>query len=111
MKTRVWYLGVALLLVVCMSAPAMAATVAQGKCISYDKEKKVIVIEEYGTDFSKDKFGNPTGNQVAFNVADALIGITPAPGDILRIAYDEEKGKDKKAIRVMNVTKQDLRKK
>jgi hypothetical protein len=89
----------------------MAASVAQGKCISYDQDKKILVIEEYGTDFSKDKFGNPTGKQMVFNCADALVGVTPMPGDIIRIAYDEEKGKDKKAIRVMNVTKQDLMKK
>jgi hypothetical protein len=112
MKTRVLYYVVALLLVLCLSAPAMAATVAQGKCISYDKDKKTIVIEEYDTDFSKDKYGNPTGKQSVYNVADALIGITPVPGDILRIAYDEiEAGKERKAIRVMNASKQDLMKK
>ncbi|HMK34870.1 MAG TPA: hypothetical protein VK463_07380 [Desulfomonilaceae bacterium] len=112
MKNRMVIYLAAILLVLCLSAPSMAATVAQGKCISYDKEKKVIVIEDYGTDFSKDKYGNPTGKQSTYNVADALIGITPAPGDILRIAYEEKDGgKERKAIRVMNASKQDLMKK
>jgi hypothetical protein len=112
MKTKGLCYIVALLLVLCLAAPTMAGTVAQGKCISYDKDKKVIVIEEYDTDFTKDKYGKPTGKQSVYNVADALIGITPVPGDVLRIAYDEpEAGKDRKAIRVMNATKQDLMKK
>ena len=113
MKTRVLCYVVALLLVLCLSAPTMAGTVAQGKCISYDKDKKVIVIEEYDAKITKEnKCGNPTGKQSAYDVEGALIGITPAPGDILRIAYDEkEGGKDRKAIRVMNASKQDLMKK
>jgi hypothetical protein len=36
--------------------------------------------------------------------------MTPAVGDILRIAY-EMKGNERMAIRVMNITKQDLMKK
>ena len=113
MKTKVLCYVVALLLVLCLSAPSMAATVAQGKCVSYDKDKKVIVIEEYDVNISKEnKYGNPTGKQSAYDVADALIGITPVPGDILRIAYDEKGGgKERKAIRVMNASKQDLMKK
>jgi hypothetical protein len=38
-----------------------------------------------------------------------MIGIPPEAGDVLRIAYDV-KGTDRVALRVMNVTKQDLRK-
>jgi hypothetical protein len=40
----------------------------------------------------------------------ALVGIPPEPGDILRIAY-EVRGTDRVALKVMNVSKQDLRKK
>ena len=112
MKTKVLCYVVALLLVLCLSAPTMAGTVAQGKCVSYDKDKNIIVIEDYDTDFSKNKYGNPTGKQSTYNVAGALIGITPAPGDILRISYDEAEGsKERKAARVMNASKQDLMKK
>jgi hypothetical protein len=89
----------------------MADTVAQGKCVSYDQDKKTIVIEDYDTNFSKEnKYGKPTGKQSTYNVANALIGATPTAGDILRIAF-EEKGADRVAVRVMNVSKQDLMKK
>jgi hypothetical protein len=111
MKSKVLFYVAAVILVLCLAAPTMAATVAQGKCVSYDKDKKIIVIEEYDTNFTKEhKFGTPTGKQSTYNVANALIGITPAPGDVLRIAF-EEKGADRVAVRVMNVSKQDLMKK
>jgi hypothetical protein len=111
MKSKVLFSVAAALLVLCLAAPTMAATVAQGKCVSYDKDKHIIVIENYDTNFSKEhKYGTPTGKQLTFNAANALIGITPAPGDILRIAF-EEKGTDRLAVRVMNVSKQDLMKK
>jgi ribosomal protein S17 len=111
MKSKVLYYVAAVLLVLCLAAPTMAATVAQGKCVSYDQDKKIIVIEDYDTNFSKEnKYGKPTGKQSSYNVANALIGATPTAGDILRIAY-EEKGADRVAVRIMNVSKQDLMKK
>jgi ribosomal protein S17 len=111
MRNKIVCYVAALLLVLCLAAPAMAATVAQGKCVSYDKDKHIVVIENYDTNFTKEhKYGSPTGKQSTYNTANALIGITPAPGDIVRIAF-EEKGADKVAIRVMNVSKQDLMKK
>jgi hypothetical protein len=111
MKSKVLYYVAAVLLVLCLAAPTMAATVAQGKCVSYDQDKKIIVIEDYDTNFSKEnKYGKPTGKQSSYNVANALIGATPTAGDILRIAF-EEKGADRVAVRVMNVSKQDLMKK
>jgi hypothetical protein len=111
MKSKVLFYMAAVLLVLCLAAPTMAATVAQGKCISYDQDKKIIVIEDYDTNFSKEnKYGKPTGKQSTYNVANALIGATPTAGDILRIAY-EEKGADRVAVRIMNVSKQDLMKK
>jgi hypothetical protein len=111
MKSKVLFYMAAVLLVLCLAAPTMADTVAQGKCISYDQDKKIIVIEDYDTNFSKEnKYGKPTGKQSTYNVANALIGATPTAGDILRIAY-EEKGADRVAVRIMNVSKQDLMKK
>lgn len=110
MKSKVLFYMAAVLLVLCLAAPTMADTVAQGKCVSYDQDKKIIVIEDYDTNFSKEnKYGKPTGKQSTYNVANALIGATPTAGDILRIAY-EEKGADRVAVRVMNVSKQDLMK-
>jgi hypothetical protein len=111
MKSKVLFYMAAVLVVLCLAAPTMADTVAQGKCVSYDQDKKIIVIEDYDTNFTKEnKYGTPTGKQSTYNVADALIGATPTAGDILRIAF-EQKGDKRQAIRIMNVSKQDLMKK
>jgi hypothetical protein len=108
---RMLMCALALTLAICIAAPAMAAeAVAQGKTVSYDKEKKVIVIEEYNTNFTKSKMGEPTGKELTFSTADATVGALPEPGNIVRIAY-EDKGGTKAAHRIMNVTKTDLRKK
>jgi hypothetical protein len=99
------------LLALCAVAPAIASDVSQGKCVSYDAEKAVLVIEEYDTKFTKEhKYGQSTGKQMTFNTKEAMVGLTPKPGDIIRLAYDG-KSADKKAIRVMNLSKQDLMKK
>lgn len=89
----------------------LAAEVSQGKCIKYDPQQKIIVMEEYDTDFTKEHpYGKPTGITNTYSIENAKIGITPAPGDILRIAY-RVKGTERQAIKVMNVTKQDLKSK
>jgi len=94
-----------------MAGAALAADVSQGKCIQYDKQQGVITIEEFDIQFSAESpYGRPTGIESVYNVSQALIGITPEPGDILRLAYNV-KGDQKVALRVMNVSKQDLRKK
>jgi hypothetical protein len=111
MKTRFFSCLTALILILCLAAPAMAAEVAQGKCINYDTGKKTVTIEEYDTNFSPEhKYGSPTGKQSVFDISHALIGILPQVGDILRIAYDV-KGSDKIGLKVMNVSKQDIMKK
>ena len=94
-----------------LAGPAAAADVSQGKCIQYDKQIGVITIEEFDTQFSAETpYGRPTGMQTVYDVSGAVIGITPEPGDILRLAYKVQ-GDRKVALRVMNVSKQDLRKK
>lgn len=111
MKNKILCCIVMMIAALCVAAPAMAADVAHGKCVSYDADKGVLVIEEYNMKFTpENKYGEPTGKQSTFNTKEALVGITPKPGDIIRLAYDG-KTPDKKAIRVMNVTKQDLMKK
>jgi opacity protein-like surface antigen len=100
-----------LVMIAVAASPAAAADVSQGKCIQYDKQQKVIIIEEYNIQFSaQNPYGQSTGIQSRYDVSKALIGITPEPGDILRLAYDVN-GQTKVALRVMNVSKQDLRKK
>ena len=102
---------ICMLALVTIAGPALAADVSQGKCIQYDQQQGLITIEEFDIHFSaQDPYGRPTGIQSVFNVSKALIGITPEPGDILRMAYNVN-GEDKVALRVMNVSKQDLRKK
>jgi hypothetical protein len=108
---RLFMYGLVPLMILGLVSAALAGEVAQGKCISYEKEKKVIVIEEYDLNFGKDHpYGRPTGVQSTYDVSTAQVGIAPQPGDILRIAFDA-KGTQKIAVKVMNVSKQDLRKK
>ncbi len=94
-----------------VESPAMAAEVSQGKCIQFDEIGKRITIESYNTRFSDAfPYGEPTGEEEVFDVSEATIGIHPEPGDILRLAW-AKKNAGKAALRVMNVSKQDLRKK
>jgi hypothetical protein len=115
MKKRILYWIAALVLVVGLTASANAAMVSHGKCVSFDPDKNVLVIEEYDLKTTaENKFGQPMGKQTTFDVSDAMskrmVGPTPRPGDIVRIAY-EEKGGQKIAIRVMNVTRTDIMRK
>lgn len=95
--------------VLLFAASALAGEVAQGKCLQY--ANGMLVIEEYDTNFTQEmKYGHPTGIESSFDVSRAKVGIAPEAGDILRIAYTVD-GSTKKAIKIMNVSKQDLRKK
>ncbi len=94
-----------------LTGQALAFSVVQGKCLENNNGQKTIKIEEYDTNFSKgDPYGKATGIEAVYDVSLAKIGISPEPGDILRIAYTME-GEKKMAAKVMNVSKQDLRKK
>lgn len=98
-------------MVLFMAVPVMAADVAHGKTVKYDKDKLVIVIEEYDLNISPQaKYGKPTGKEMTFDLKEALIGKTPDPGDMVRIAY-KKSGNENKGVRLMNVTKQDIMKK
>jgi hypothetical protein len=99
----------ALLLALC--GPALAAEVTQGKCLTFNEAAKTIKLDEFGLETSKEApYGKPTGVQTEFDVSQAKIGIPPKPGDVLRISYVAEGGV-KKALKVMNVSKQNLMKK
>lgn len=100
-----------LLLGLLAAGSAFAAEVIQGKCLEMNKEAKTLTIEEYDINFDKDfKFGHPTGINTTVDVATAKVGMEPVPGDTLRIAY-LVKGDKKVALKVMNITKQNLMKK
>lgn len=99
-------------LVLCLAgSPAAAAEVSQGKCLQFDENSRTITIEAYDIQFSKEfPYGHPTGATESFDVSNAAIGIRPEAGDILRLAW-VSKGDQRSALKVMNVSKQDLRKK
>lgn len=90
---------------------AMAAEVVQGKCVAIDEEKETYTVELYDTHMDKDNpYGKSTNKTIVINYSEGYVGKTPEIGDILRVAYKVE-GTDNMAIRVMNVTKQDIMKK
>jgi hypothetical protein len=109
-KTLIYLLAVIALL--CLSsAAAIAGEVSQGKCTVYDTEKKTVAINEYNLNFSKENpYGEPTGVISVYDVSTAQIGLKPEPGDILRLSY-KVNGDKKTCLKLMNVSKQDLRKK
>ncbi len=97
--------------VVLIIPAAMAAEVVQGKCVAIDEENKTYTIEIYDT--TKDKehpYGRSTGKTIVINYSEALVGKEPEVGDILRAAYRVEQTGNI-AIKVMNLTKQDIMKK
>jgi hypothetical protein len=111
MKTRSIFLCATLAALLALPVGALAGEVSQGKTIAYDETAKTIKIEEYDTNFTPEaKYGQPTGIISEYDLAKAKVGIIPENGDVVRIAYDIN-GQRKVAIKVMNVSKQDLRKK
>jgi len=107
-----WVFGTIIILMSCVIGASQlpAAQVDQGKCVAYDEQKQLLTIEEYDLNFSPEhRYGRPTGKNNVYNLKDAKIGILPAVGDIMRLSY-EEKGNERIAIKVMNVSKQDIMK-
>jgi DNA-directed RNA polymerase subunit E'/Rpb7 len=90
---------------------AYGAEVVQGKVLKIEKEGALVTIEEYDLNFSKEHpYGRPTGATSVYDTSKATVGMPAQVGDILRIAYTV-KGKERVAVKVMNVSKQDLMKK
>lgn len=94
-----------------LAAQGYAGEVVQGKCIELNKAQDSLTIEEYDTNFSKENpYGKPTGIIFEGNIKNAKIGISPEPGDILRIVYTLDRN-SKNVLKVMNITKQGLKQK
>jgi hypothetical protein len=74
--------------------------VAQGTVVSYDANTKQVVI----------KNEIAPNQEMTFSLEGAEIGAEPIPGDLVRIAYEEQGGQNK-AGRLMNLAKQDELKK
>jgi hypothetical protein len=111
-KNKVLATVLSIALAIALIAPvAMAAEVIQGKCVVVDNENKTYTIEVYDTNTDKEnRYGRTTHETLVINYSKSLIGKEPEVGDMLRIAYSVE-GTENMAIRVMNVTKQDIMKK
>lgn len=95
-----------------MTATSLAADVAQGKVLSLDKNTNILTIEEFDTHKSPEHpYGRPTGVTSEYKMdKKTLVGIPPQAGDVVRIAFTTQ-GTERIAVRIMNVSKQDLRKK
>lgn len=111
MKKTVITWATALAALLCLTGGALAAEVSQGKTLAYDGTARSLQIEEYDTNFTEAApYGQPTGILTTYDLSKAKVGIHPDQGDIVRIAYRIE-GERKVALKVMNVSKQDLRRK
>ena len=112
LKNKLLFTVLTIVITVVLIIPvAMAAEVVQGKCVAIDVEKKIYTIEIYDTTKDKDNpYGRSTNKNIVMNYSKAQVGKDPEVGNILRVAYKVE-GTDNMAIRVMNVTKQDIMKK
>jgi len=111
MKKSCFIYILAVMMLLSLSSAAIAGEVSQGKCTAYDVENKTVTIEEYNINFSKEHpYGEPTGVISVYDVSTAQIGLKPEPGDILRLSY-KVNGNKKTCLKLMNVSKQDLRKK
>ncbi len=95
-----------------MTSVSLAAEVAQGKVLSVDKTSNTVTIEEFDTHKSPEHpYGRPTGVTSEYEIVkETLIGIPPQPGDVIRIAFRTQ-NTERIAVRIMNVSKQDLKKK
>ncbi len=94
-----------------LHAVSYAAEVSQGMCKSFDPSARTLVIEEYDTNITPEqRYGGATGIINSYDTSLAQVGIPPSPGDIIRIAYKADGGK-RQALKIMNVTKQNLMKK
>jgi len=98
-------LGLALFPTGCTVDPARDSRVFQGKCVSLSPDGKTMVLAN-----EQPKL-NPIKTPMAtFELAQAKVGLPPEKGNIIRVAY-LQKGERMLALKVMNVSKQDLKRK
>ncbi|MEW5722252.1 MAG: hypothetical protein AB1896_04040 [Thermodesulfobacteriota bacterium] len=81
-----------------LGSAAWAGEVLQGTCLKFDQTAKTLTVQN---EIDQKEF--------VFDVSGAKIGLEPEPGNVLRIAYRQVDGKNV-AFKVMNITKQSLRK-
>ncbi|MCB2193948.1 MAG: hypothetical protein KQI62_20405 [Deltaproteobacteria bacterium] len=79
--------------------------VYQGTCLELTDNGKTLVLAN-----SQPKLNALKGDKAVFDIAKAKVGLAPEVGNEIRVAFISEKGRNL-ALKVMNVSKQDLRKK
>lgn len=84
-------------LVVLAAACGRPAPVIQGKIIAVDAVRHVIEVEDERS---------PGTPPLILNIAGAEVGATPAVGDRVRVVY-RERGGERRALRVMNLSRQE----
>jgi len=106
MRTRILLTIVLLLLTVtgCTVDPARDSRVYQGTCIALEDGGKTLKLAN-----SQPNLNPIKGESATFDVSTAKIGASPQPGDVIRLSFLEQGGK-MVALKVMNVTRQDLSK-
>lgn len=98
-------LSLALALCGCLDDGGPQSRVYQGQCVVLDAANHVLKLDN-----PDPKLNGIESPEVTFDLAGAKLGLAPQPGDTIRVAYFAQ-GESLKAIKVMNVTKQDLRRK
>jgi hypothetical protein len=78
--------------------------VYQGVCVKYSATEQILELKN-----TQPQLNPIPGETAVFNLANAKVGLTPDPGDVIRVAYKAE-GNSFLALKLMNVSKQDLRK-
>jgi hypothetical protein len=78
--------------------------VYQGVCVKYSASDQILELKN-----TQPQLNPIPGETAVFNLASAKVGLTPDPGDVIRVAYKAE-GNSLLALKLMNVSKQDLRK-
>ncbi len=89
----------------CLGEGDKESKVYEGVCLSVGPGGKTITLAN-----SQPKLNPLKGESATFDLSGAKVGLPPEKGNLIRLAFFQE-GKGLKAIKVMNVTKQDLRKK
>ncbi|MCB2227063.1 MAG: hypothetical protein KQH53_10335 [Desulfarculaceae bacterium] len=98
-------LTASLLLSGCLGDGGKESQVYEGACLALDAGGKTLTLAN-----SQPKLNPVKGASATFDISRAKVGLAPEKGNMIRVAYFAE-GKKLVAIKVMNLTKQDLRKK
>ncbi len=88
----------------CKLDPATNARVYQGTCKALAADGKTLELAN-----TEPQLNPIQGEAASFDISTAKVGAAPEPGNLIRVAFLEKEGK-LVALKVMNITKQDLRK-